>query len=146
VMRSLSLASVLASTYSIPCWSAHSWFGKISKARTRIPNPRRISATLWPITTCLTCSACNIAALTSPVKAPPFSQCMFWAPTPRNWETLLDLKFYKLKMVPELGFPALERINSFPCVRNCPNPVRAISHTVRPAAPKPSRSFPRVSG
>jgi len=30
-----------------------------------------------------------------------------------------DLKFYELNMVLELGFLAPERINSFPCVRNC---------------------------
>ena len=45
-----------------------------------------------------------------------------------------DLKFYELKMVLELGFLAPERINSFPCVRNCLTPVSAIWHTVRPAA------------
>ena len=39
-----------------------------------------------------------------------------------------DLGFYELKMVLELGFLAPERINSFPCVRNCLTSFGYLAH------------------
>ena len=54
-----------------------------------------------------------------------------------------DLKFYEFKMVLELGFLAPERINSFPCVRNCLTLVRPFRIPFAPRHTKPSPSFPR---
>ena len=51
-----------------------------------------------------------------------------------------DLKFYELKMVLELGFLAPERINSFPCVRNCLTPFRPFRTPFARRRTKPSRS------
>jgi hypothetical protein len=54
-----------------------------------------------------------------------------------------DLKFYELKMVLELGFLAPERINSFPCVRNCLTLFRPFRTPFARRRTKPSPSFPR---
>jgi hypothetical protein len=46
----------------------------------------------------------------------------------------------ELKMVLELGFLAPERINSFPCVRNCLAPFRPFRTPFARRRTKPSRS------